>query len=93
MKNIFTEHPRNVGETYFEHLYHAFIFGFNMIIGGIACIIHAIFPFLFIKTASNYLFKMTHQFIERMPNMEDRMICLADKLNEKQKQCSESCGA
>jgi hypothetical protein len=27
-------------------------FAFKMIFGGIACLLHALFPFLFIKTAS-----------------------------------------
>lgn len=87
MKNIFTDHPRKVGETYFEHFYHAFCFGFNMLIGGTACIIHAIFPFLFVKTASNYLFKMTHRFLDRMPVMEERMVGLAETLERKQREC------
>jgi len=49
----FTEHPQSVGETYFEHMGSAFGFGIRMLGGGIACLMHGIFPFLFTKTGSS----------------------------------------
>jgi hypothetical protein len=49
----FTEHPASVGESYFEHLAHATGFAMRMIGGGVACFVHALLPFLFIKTGSN----------------------------------------
>ena len=49
---LFTEHPASVGETYGEHLAMASGFGFRMIAGGIACLIHGVLPFLFVKTGS-----------------------------------------
>ena len=30
MKNLFTKHPHAIGETYFQHLKFAFIFGKNI---------------------------------------------------------------
>lgn len=65
MLTLFTNHPREVGETYKQHLFFALTFGISMLIGGIACIIHAFFPFLFQKTASNILFKMSRKVTER----------------------------
>ncbi|HEX8643971.1 MAG TPA: DUF6356 family protein [Allosphingosinicella sp.] len=50
--NLFNRHPNEVGETYGEHLVSAGSFGLRMIGGGIACLIHAVFPFLFIRTGS-----------------------------------------
>ena len=50
---LFTEHPQTVGETYSEHFVMASSFGFPMILAGLACILHGIFPFLFEKTGSN----------------------------------------
>lgn len=50
---LFTEHPASVGETYGEHLAMATEFGVRMITGGIACLIHGLLPFLFVKTGSN----------------------------------------
>lgn len=49
---IFTEHPRSVGETYAEHMRVAWSFGVPMLGGGLACIVHGIFPFLCKNTGS-----------------------------------------
>ena len=48
----FTEHPASVGETYGEHMAAASGFGFRMIAGGMACLVHALLPFLCEKSAS-----------------------------------------
>ncbi|HVO49017.1 MAG TPA: DUF6356 family protein [Steroidobacteraceae bacterium] len=52
MGRLFTAHPAEVGETYFEHLLRAASFGTRMMFAGGACLIHALFPFLFVKTGS-----------------------------------------
>lgn len=52
LQKLFTEHPASVGETYGEHLVMATGFGARMILGGLACLLHGIFPFLFVKTGS-----------------------------------------
>jgi len=84
MKNIFTEHPKTINETYFQHFKFAISFGFNMIIGGLACSIHAIFPFLFEKTGSHFLIKMMYNFVERMQSIEDqRIVELSALINRK----------
>ena len=49
----FTEHPATVGETYFGHLFKASAFGVRMLIAGIACILHGLFPFLCVTTGSD----------------------------------------
>ena len=48
----FTKHPNDVGETYGEHFVVATSFGFAMIAGGLACLVHGILPFLFTSTGS-----------------------------------------
>jgi hypothetical protein len=52
MRNPFTAHPRDVGETYLQHGTFAFGYGVKMTLGGIAALVHAVFPFLFVKTGS-----------------------------------------
>ena len=52
MRNPFTAHPRDVGETYLEHGLFACRYGMKMTLGGIAAFIHGVFPFLFQKTGS-----------------------------------------
>jgi len=53
LKRLFTEHPNSVGESYLEHLRSACRFGFSMLVGGVACLIHAALPFLCVRTGSN----------------------------------------
>ena len=52
---LFTDHPASVGETYGRHLQHASGFGLRMILGGCACLIHGLLPFLFVKTGSRQI--------------------------------------
>lgn len=51
MSNPFTAHPTSVNETYWQHLAFALRFGTKMTLGGVAAMLHAIFPFLFVATA------------------------------------------
>lgn len=52
MNKLFTEHPESVGETYLEHMGVAFGFGTRMLLAGLACVVHGLLPFLFVKTGS-----------------------------------------
>ena len=45
--HLFTDHPATVGETYSEHLLAAAGFGARMILGGFACCLHGLLPFVF----------------------------------------------
>ena len=49
---LFMDHPRDVGESYGEHFATAAGFGVRMVVGGLACIVHALIPALFVRTAS-----------------------------------------
>ena len=49
---LFTDHPASVGESYAEHLATASGFGLRMVLAGLACMVHALLPFLFVKTGS-----------------------------------------
>lgn len=55
MKHLFTDHPQSVGESYVEHLGMAGGFGGRMILGGLACLVHGLLPFLFTKTGSRII--------------------------------------
>src|ERR1700680_349338 len=55
MTNLFTAHPSSVGETYAQHGRFALLFGARMTLGGLAAMAHALFPFLFVSTASRAL--------------------------------------
>lgn len=63
MKRFFVEHPSSVGETYSEHFMVASSFGFHMIVGGVACLLHGVFPFLFVKTGSEAVDRLHHRMV------------------------------
>lgn len=48
----FTDHPHSVGETYAEHAAAASGFGLQLIAAGLACLLHAAFPWMFEDFAS-----------------------------------------
>jgi len=52
MFKLFTQHPATVGETYLEHTGVALSFAFPLFLAGLACLLHAVFPFLFERTGS-----------------------------------------
>ena len=52
MPNPFTSHPNSVGETYLEHGVFACRYGAKMTLGGLAALMHGVFPFLFETTGS-----------------------------------------
>jgi hypothetical protein len=51
-ENPFTKHLHEAGESYPEHFAVAAGFGMRMIAGGLACLVHAVFPFLCERTGS-----------------------------------------
>jgi hypothetical protein len=83
MKNIFTQHPNSLGESYWKHLYFATKFGSQMMIGGAACVLHAVFPFMFKNTGSNFLLRMTNDFINRMDKIDERVATIARSIEAK----------
>lgn len=64
---IFLSHPRSVGESYGEHTATAGRFGIAMIVGGAACLVHAVLPPLFTRTASDTVKRLYAQMKARQP--------------------------
>jgi uncharacterized protein DUF6356 len=52
VKNPFTAHPHSVGESYLGHGLFACRYGAKMAAGGVAAMLHGVFPFLFQATGS-----------------------------------------
>ena len=52
LQRLFTVHPESVGETYGEHLVRASCFGGRMVVAGLACMVHALLPFIFVHSGS-----------------------------------------
>ncbi|MEM6652545.1 MAG: DUF6356 family protein [Pseudomonadota bacterium] len=71
----FTEHPRSVGETYFQHMQSSFGFGLSLFIASFACFIHAVFPFLCVRTGSSTVQTLHRRMVThraRTPQRETR---------------------
>lgn len=61
--NLFTQHPAEVGETYWQHQRVALGFAAALFTAGCAALVHAFLPFLFVKTGS-----------EAIARLHDRMV-------------------
>lgn len=62
----FTEHPESVGETYWQHMAAALSFAFPLALAAAASLIHSVFPFLCVKTASSCVTKLhDHMVVNR----------------------------
>jgi len=59
----FTEHPASVGESYTEHLFRAMYFGTRMMFAGIACLVHGVLPFLFVRTGSRAIAELNDRMV------------------------------
>lgn len=59
----FSEHPASVGESYTEHMGHAACFGVRMIAAGVACLVHALLPCLFVHTGSRTIAELNDRMI------------------------------
>lgn len=60
---LFTDHPKSVGESYFEHMKVAGSFGSAMFMGSLACFVHAVIPCLFETTGSRKVRALHHRMV------------------------------
>ena len=63
MKQLFTDHPASVGENYFEHLVAALSFSAGLFLAAMVCLVHALLPFLFVKTGSRRITGLYEQMV------------------------------
>ena len=59
MFKLFTRHPHSVNETYFQHLFFTLKTGSKVVIAGLVCVIHGIFPFIFTDVASKSIISLS----------------------------------
>lgn len=65
LRSLFTEHPASVGETYLQHLHQAARFGVRLLLAGVACVVHALLPFLFTRIARDAVEALHAQLSKR----------------------------
>ena len=61
----FTQHPASVGESYLEHLVTAISFGVRLLVAGIACVVHGVLPFLFVRTGSRAVTELNERMVAK----------------------------
>ena len=70
MHRIFVQHPQSVGESYLEHQRHALTFGATMVLAGLACIVHALIPALFLSTGSRSVTRLYERMVTHRARSE-----------------------
>ena len=63
LRNLFTDHPASVGESYWQHLGAAWGFSWRMMVASLACLVHALLPFLFVKTGSQAITQLHDRMV------------------------------
>jgi hypothetical protein len=63
MFRAFTDHPASVDETYGEHLAVAGSFSLRLLLASLACFVHALLPFLFVKTGSRLITELHDRMV------------------------------
>lgn len=65
LDRLLIAHPRSVGESYAEHAGIAARFGAAMVTGGVKCLIHAVVPALFDRSASDCVARLDGELTRR----------------------------
>jgi hypothetical protein len=52
-----------VGESYGEHMGQAVCFGTRMVFAGLACLVHGVLPFLFVRTGSRAIAELNDRMV------------------------------
>ena len=64
LSRLFTAHPASVGESYVEHMGMAFGFSLRLALAALACLVHALLPFLFVRTGSDCIHRLNQEMVE-----------------------------
>jgi hypothetical protein len=65
VRRWFLNHPAAVGETYSQHFRTALGFSAALLAAGAACLVHALIPALFERTASRAITRLFHALSAR----------------------------
>ncbi|MDJ0610985.1 MAG: DUF6356 family protein [Kiloniellales bacterium] len=65
LHRLFTEHPGTVNETYWEHMAVAGGFAIRLVLAALACAVHAVLPFLFVKTGSRIITELHESMVAK----------------------------
>ena len=69
-ERLFLANPHSVGESYAAHFRAASAFAGLLLLAAVACLIHAVFPALFERTASGTVTQLHERMMRRVPPLE-----------------------
>lgn len=58
LEKLFIDHPASVNESYLEHMRMSAGFASSLFAAGFCASVHALFPFLFVKTGSRIITRL-----------------------------------
>jgi hypothetical protein len=65
LAQLFRDHPRSLGMSWWEHGVGAIVIGGRMVGAGIACMVHAVVPALFTETAGKTVMSLHDHMMKR----------------------------
>ncbi len=72
LKRIFLDHPASVGEGYLEHAAFAARFGWTMLLGSLACFVHALIPALCKSNGSTTVLRLHDRLMKARAAQSER---------------------
>ncbi len=82
LKGMFTGHPASVGETYTQHLLTASGFAATMFVGALACLVHAVLPFLCVRTGSTTIIRLHDRMVANRATASARPAARLDRATQ-----------
>ena len=71
LTSLFRDHPASVDETYWQHFGYASAASGTLFKAAFAALVHAVFPFLCVRTASDTIITMHEDMTARRRHAED----------------------
>ena len=72
--SLLTDHLNEVGETYFEHLAKAVGFAAKMLTVAGIFLVHAVLPFLFVRTGSDRVGRLYEAMVRRQGQVNEETV-------------------
>ena len=67
VKTLFTQHPKDTGETYLQHLWFTVTISLQLFFAATTLLLHGILPFIFTRTTSAQIEKLYLIMKSRIP--------------------------
>ena len=73
IKQLFTEHPSSLNETYIQHMGQAMCISYRAFKISMTAFVHALFPFMFVRTTGDNITDL-HELVQTRRSKGDSYI-------------------